>query len=154
MPKFPDAVTAERLFDAHLTHEAPLDVGAGPYGHRSIHIVTGGTFEGPRMRGTYLPGADWLLSSSGYGELDVRVTMKTDDGALIYLAYRGVLKVEPDVARRVFAGDDVDPAEYYFRTTPRFETGHETYGWLNSTVTVAYGYFGPSKVGYRVFAIK
>jgi hypothetical protein len=79
--------------------------------------------------------------------------MQTDDGALIYLSYRGVLKVDPAVAERVISGEDVDPASYYFRTTPRFETGHESYTWLNSLVCVAYGAFGPGMVSYRMFAI-
>jgi hypothetical protein len=57
--------------------------------------------------------------------------------------------------RRIFAGEAVDHTrEYYFRTAPRFETGHETYAWLNPLVTVGYGYFGPNKVGYRIFAVK
>jgi hypothetical protein len=117
--------------------------------------VKGGTFEGPKLRGTVRPGGgDWLLSFDGdYNELDVRASMQTDDGALIYLSYHGVLKVDAATIERVMTGTEVDPATYYFRTTPRFETGAEQYAWLNTLVTVAYGYFGPGKVGYRVFAI-
>ena len=156
MPLFPDSPSFEHLLDAHITLAPGVQVGAGPYGNRSIHIVTGGTFEGPRLRGKVHPGGgDWLLSSPSHHELDVRGTLETDDGALLYLAYHGVLRFTPEVGARVLAGVDVDPAnEYYFRTTPRFETGHEKYAWLNAIVTVGYGYFGPGKVGYRLFAVK
>ena len=151
---FPDEVRGEHLFDAHIDLQAPEAIGAGPYGQRSVHTVTGGTFEGQRMRGTFRPGGgDWLLSSSSHNELDVRTTIETDDGARIYVTYRGVLKVEPAVAAQVMAGAEVAGDAYYFRTAPRFETGDERYAWLNSTVCVAYGYFGAGKVGYRVFAV-
>jgi hypothetical protein len=156
MPNFPDAVSAEHLLDTHITLEAPQAIGATPFGQRSVFIVTGGTFEGQRLRGTVLPGGgDWLRSDSdGYNELDVRATIQTDDGALIHVHYNGVLKIDAAVAARVMKGDDVDPASFYFRTTPRFETGHERYAWLNTLVCVAYGSFGPGWVAYRIFAIK
>lgn len=156
MPPFPDALQAEMLFDAHITLAPPEAVGATPFGQRSVFSVTGGTFAGPRLRGTVLPGGgDWFLGlPNGAGELDVRVTFKTDDGALLYLAYHGILDVTPDVAGRVLGGEDVSLAEYYFRTAPRFETGHEAYAWLNKIICVGVGYFGAGKVGYRVFAVK
>jgi hypothetical protein len=151
---FPDAPVTEHLFDAHITLAPPEVIGPSPYGQRSVHLVTGGTFEGPKLRGTFRTGGgDWLLSPSSHNELDVRATMETDDGALIYLWYRGVLKVDREIAARVIAGDEVDPASYYFRTSPRFETGSERYAWLNTLVTVGYGYYGAGKVGYRVFAV-
>ena len=155
MPRFPDSLTSERLFDAHIDLETPERHGAAPFGRRSVHIVKGGMFEGPRLNGTFRAGGgDWLLSfAGGYNELDVRASMETADGALIYLSYHGVLKVDDDTIQRVMSGEDVDPASYYFRTTPRFETGDERYGWLNTLVTVGYGCFGPAKVSYRVFAI-
>jgi len=129
-------------------------VGAGPYGVRSIHTVTGGTFEGPKLRGTvHAGGGDWLLTSASHNELDVRATLETDDGALLYVTYRGVLKAEPAIMARVIGGEDVSPASYYFRTAPRFETGHGKYAWLNALVCVGYGRFGPGVVGYRIFAI-
>ena len=80
--------------------------------------------------------------------------METDDGALLLLTYRGVLTFTPEVAGKVLSGQEVDHTkEYYFRTTPRFETGSEKYAWLNALVCVAYGYFGAGKVGYRVFSL-
>jgi hypothetical protein len=153
--RFPDTVTAEHLCDVHVTLAPPENIGQGPYGHRSLHVVTGGTFDGPRLTGAVRPhGGDWLLTfpDGGYSELDVRATLETHDGALLYLSYHGVLRVDPGVAARVMAGQGSD-GDYYFRTTPRFETGHPAYAWLNSLVTVAYGRFGPQQVAYRIFAI-
>jgi hypothetical protein len=126
-----------------------------PFGQRSIHPVTGGTFEGPKLRGTVRAGGgDWLLSSAGgHNELDVRATLETDDGALIYLRYGGVLKVDQALVTRIIGGEDVDHASYYFRTQPRFETGHEKYAWLNALVCIGYGSFGPGWVRYRIFGI-
>lgn len=155
MTNLPDAASSEHLLDAHITVGDASPIGRTPFGRRSIVGVREGTFEGPKLRGVILPGGgDWLLTSDGgHNELDVRATLRTDDGALIYLRYNGVLKIDPAVAARVFAGEDVNAAEYYFRTAPRFETGHEAYAWLNDIVCVGYGQFGPNRVAYRIFAI-
>lgn len=120
MSVFPDSLTTEFLLDADIDLAPTQQIGATPLGTRSIYNVAGGTFEGPNLRGTFLPGgADWLLTlANGASELDVRATMQTDDGALIYITYRDVIDIAPDVAPRVFGGDTVDTSEYYFRTTP------------------------------------
>ena len=99
-----------------------LQLGVGPFGRRTIVDIKGGTFQGPKLRGTVLAGgADWLLSSGEHNELDVRLTMETDDGALLYVTYRGVLKGDAAVMARVLAGEPVSASEYYFRTAPRFD---------------------------------
>ena len=149
----PEAVSGEHLLDVQMTLALPEGIGAGPYGQRAIYPVTGGTFEGPKLRGNVRGGGDWLLGSASHNELDVRATFVTDDGAFIFVTYRGVLKVDAAVAARVLGGEKVSATEYYFRTAPRFETGHEKYAWLNSTVCIGYGWFGPNVVGYRIFAI-
>ncbi len=156
MVTLPGSLTTERLLDAHIQLADPEPVGDTPMGRRSIYIVKGGTFEGPKLRGTVRPGGgDWLLSfADNYNELDVRGTFETDDGAIIFIHYHGVLVVDPATAARVFAGEPVEPSAYYFRTTPRFETGHQKYAWLNTLVTVGYGWFGRNEVGYRIFAVK
>ena len=151
----PDSLAAELLLDVRFELAAPQAFGATPFGNRSTHIITGGSFEGPQLRGKALAGGgDWLLTlANGAGELDVRATLETYDGALIHMTYRGILDASPEVIARVFAGEDVDPADYYFRTAPRFETGAEKYDWLNKLVCVGVGQFGVQKVAYRVFAI-
>jgi len=156
MPDFPDTLETEVLFDADIGLLPPEDIGAAPYGRRLVFIVSGGSFDGPKLRGTYhAGGGDWYLAlANGAGELDVRATLETHDGALILMTYRGVLSAAPDVVERATSGADVSTREYYFRTAPRFETGDERYAWLNTTVCVAYGWFGPNRVGYRVFGIR
>ena len=144
----------EPLFDIHLTLGAVQEVGAMATGKRSIYIVEGGDFEGPKLKGRVLGGTDWVNWISGATQLlDVRLTLETDDGALIYMTYDGIIHAEPDVAARLKKGEDVDPGEIYFRTTPRFETGSEPYGWLNRLIAVGVGQETPTTVDYQVYAV-
>jgi hypothetical protein len=119
-----------------------LDVGAAPHGTRRIAPLDGGTFEGPRLRGTVLPGgsADWLLlRPDGVLELDFRATLQTDDGALISMKSFGLRHGPPEIIAALGRGETVDPSTYYFRTTPRFETAHPGYSFLNRLIAVATG---------------
>ncbi len=133
----------ELLFTMTADLEEGLDVGATPHGHRRIYYVTGGTFEGPKLKGEVLPGGgDWLLlRPDGSGELDVRATLRTDDGELIYTTYRGILRGAPD------------SPEFYFRSIPMYETGSEKYGWLNQIVAVGVGTLTPTGVSYSVYQV-
>ena len=120
----------------------PHNVGAVPYGTRRIAPISGGVFEGPRLRGVVLPGgsADWLLlRADGVLELDLRVTLRTDDGALVSMRSFGLRHGPPDVIAAIGRGEQVDPATYYFRTTPRFQTAYPAYGFLNRLIAVASG---------------
>jgi hypothetical protein len=89
-----------------------------------------------------LPGgsADWLLlRADGVLELDLRATLRTDDGGLIAMRSFGLRHGPPDVLEAMARGEAVDPATYYFRTTPRFETAHPACAFLNHLITVATG---------------
>ncbi len=138
-----------------MTYRAELkpavSIGQGPLGARQIFDVTGGTFEGPRLRGTILPsGGDWLqVGADGVGRLDVRATFLTDDGAHIYLQYVGIFDFSA-VADKLARGEATEFGEAYFMTAPRFETGDERYEWLNRVVAVAEGRSGRGWVEYRV----
>jgi len=121
---------------------APQNIGAVPLGTRGIAALTGGDFEGPRLRGVVLPAAsaDWLLlRSDGVLELDLRATLVTHDGARISLTSFGLRHGPPDVMAALGRGEPVDPARYYFRTTPRFQTAHPAYAFLNRLIAVASG---------------
>jgi hypothetical protein len=135
--------------------EEPQVIGATPKGIRMIYPVRGGTVRGNKINGEILAfGADWLLlRADGAGEIDARATIKTDDGESIYAWYRGILNVSPEVMARAQSNEDVDPSEYYFRTTPVFETGSERYGWLNRIICVGVGKIGAKKVSYKVYHI-
>ena len=106
-----------------------------------IAPITGGQFEGPRLRGRVLPGGgDWtLLRADGVLELDLRLTLETDDGALIHMTSFGYRHGPPEVLAALGRGESVDPASYYFRTTPRFETGDPRYAFLNRILAVSAG---------------
>jgi hypothetical protein len=127
-------------------------VGAVPHGTRATAPIPGGHFEGPRLRGRVLPGGgDWtLLRADGVLELDLRVTLETDDGALIHLTSFGLRHGPPEVIAALARGDDVDPSTYYFRTTPRFDTGHPKYAFLNRLLAVASGDRRPAGPIYTI----
>jgi len=148
-------VETEFLGEINADLEEPLALGPTPHGTRIIYNIKGGTFKGPKINGEILRGgADWfIMRSDGVGELDVRATLRTDDGALIYTYYRGILSIAPDVGERIQKGEAVDPTEYYFRTTPVFETASEKYAWLNSIISVGMGKVMPGSVYYKVYVI-
>jgi hypothetical protein len=145
----------EFLFEVSVDLEEAQPIGLTPHGNRQIVYVKGGTVEGPKIKGEVLPGGgDWfLIRPDGAAELDVRATLRTDDGHLIYSYYHGIIDASPEVFMRAVGGQAVDPSEYYFRTTPFYETGSEKYGWLNRIVAVGVGRIAAHWVGYSVYAV-
>jgi hypothetical protein len=132
---------------------APVQkLGAVPYGVRTFVPVTGGDFEGPRLRGRVLQGGgDWLLlRADGVLELDLRITLETDDHALIYMSFQGLRYGPPEVIAAFSRGEVVDPARYYFRTVPKFETSAESYAFLNRIVAVGVGETRPPGAVHRI----
>ncbi len=127
-------------------------IGRTPCGTRIIVPVTGGTFEGDRLRGRIVPGGgDWLLlRDDGVLELDLRITLETDDKVLIYLSFQGIRHGPADVIAALTRGEVVDPATYYFRTLPRFECAGEKYRFLNRIVTVGLGETRPDGAMHRI----
>jgi hypothetical protein len=133
-----------------------LDVGPVPCGTRRIAPLDGGTFEGPRLRGTVQPGgsADWLLLRlDGVLELDFRATLQTHDGGLISMKSFGLRHGPPEVIAALGRGETVDPSTYYFRTTARFETAHPQYSFLNSLIAVATGDRRPDGPLYTIHEV-
>ena len=143
----------EHLLTYHADLKPPADIGVGPIGSRRIFDVTGGTFEGPRLRGVILPsGGDWLITGNdGVGRLDVRATLNTDDGALIYVQYYGVVALGEAATAALARGEASAYGDSYFMTAPRMETGDPRYAWLNTIVCVAEGRSLPGAVEYRVY---
>ena len=128
------------LITLRLATAATQDVGATPHGTRVTFPITGGTFEGERLRGKVLGGDDWALRrADGVLELDLRATLETDDGALIHMTSFGLRHGPPEVIAALARGERVDPSTYYFRTTPRFETAHPKYAFLNRLIAVSSG---------------
>jgi Protein of unknown function (DUF3237) len=143
------------LFDIVIDLQPRLPFGDGPHGRRVLFGAAGGTFEGPKLRGEVMAnGGDWaLFRPDGVMTLDVRLTLRTHDDALIHMTYGGRLNMPPEL--RADINDPVkrgklDPARYYFRTNPLFETGAPNYTWLNDIVCIGEGYLVENGVAYRV----
>ncbi len=145
----------EFLMEYTITLNYPPPVNPdGPFGNRRIYTFTGGSFEGPELKGKVLPsGGDWLLrGADGIGRVDYRATLETGDGAQIYLQLYGIVRADPSRPAR----SEGEPAEYgdrYYMVTPRFETGDERYAWLNGLVCVGEGKPVSGGVAHRVFAV-
>lgn len=129
-------------------------IGQTPAGLRRIAPVTGGTFTGERLNGTVLGGADWVINRpDGVMVIDVRLTLKTDDGAMVYLTYQGRFLAEPQVMARFAKGALLDPSEYSLAISARFECGDERYRWLNDAVAVGTGEQTAAGPVYSIFQI-
>jgi hypothetical protein len=117
------------------------EVGNTAHGRRRIIPIVGGRFEGPAIKGTVEPGgADWqIIRTDNVAELDAHYTLKTEDGVFIYIINKGYRHGPAEVLQRLAKGDTVNPKEYYFRTTPVFETASEKYDYLNKYIYIASG---------------
>jgi len=134
----------------------PLNIGSVPHGTRRTAPLTGGTFEGPRLSGAIVPesSADWqLLRSDGVLEMDLRFTLRTDDGALISMSAFGLRHGPPDVIAAIGRGETVDASTYYFRTILRFETAHVSYSFLNGLIAVASADRQPEGPIYSIYEV-
>lgn len=140
------SVNSHHLLTLKLATAPVQAIGAVALGNRSVFPIIGGEFEGPRLRGKVLGGGgDWtLLRPDGVLELDLRITLQTDDGALIYMTFTGLRHGPADVIAAIGRGEGVDPAKYYFRTAPRFETASEKYSFLNRILAIGIGENKPS----------
>jgi hypothetical protein len=122
---------------------------------RVIAPLVSGVVKGQRINGTVVgPGADWLrVGMDGFGRVDVRLQVLTDDGASIYVSYTGLLEMNDAVTAATLGDGSTGFDDQYFRTTPILETGDERYGWVNTTLFAARGRIIESGVEYEVFRI-
>ena len=146
-------MTSRPLMRVEVVVPPPQKLGAVPQGTRVIAAIAGGTFEGPRLRGKVLPGGgDWtLLRPDGVLELDLRITLETDDGALISMSSFGLRHGPAEVLAALSRGESVDPSKYYFRTAPRFETSAPKYAFLNRVLAIA---SGDRRAGGPIYSIE
>lgn len=133
----------------------PIEKGGGPGGCWRIIPIIGGTVEGERFSGRILNlGADWQsIYDAGYAELDTRYVIETHDGAMIDIRNFGFRHGPPEVLAKLAAGEAVDPALYYMRTNPRFQTGDPRYRWLNHTMFIGTGERMANSVRVSVFEV-
>jgi Protein of unknown function (DUF3237) len=145
-----------RVFRLEATLGEPLDLGDIAHARRRIVPLTGGTFTGPELSGTLLPGssADWqIVLPDGTALGDIRYTLQTDDGALLYVQARGVRHGSADVLARLARGEDVDPSQYTFRTSTQIETAAPGLEWLNKGVFISVGARQRGGVIYETYLV-
>jgi Protein of unknown function (DUF3237) len=148
---------SQLLFDMQAEVRERYPIENTPRGTRVNVSVAGGTFAGPKLKGTILPGGgDFaLVRPDGVVEIDVRITLRTDDGQHIYMTYRGLNAQGAEYAQKIQRGEAVSATEFYFRTTPYFETSAAQYAWLNKIVAVGvWTHSDPGRsIAYRVYEI-
>jgi|MudIll2142460700_1097286.scaffolds.fasta_scaffold314499_1 hypothetical protein len=125
-------------------------------GKRRIIPITGGTFEGPGIKGKILNnGADWqIVRKDGVAVIDTRYLLQTDDGELVYLQTKGYRYGPPEILAKLSAGESVDPSLYYFRVTMQFETSAAKYDYLNRAIGIAFAMRLKDAVVYDAYLIK
>lgn len=138
MAEIVDSLPVEHLFTMRALLAAPVIVPGGPHGTRVLITVTGGSVTGDRVAGELIAGGDWVtMRENGVGRLDVRLTIRTDDDAVIYMEYTGLIG-----------------ADRVARTAPLFQTGDARYAWLNDVQAIAIGAPAPGEVTYEVYALR
>ena len=134
-----------------------LDVGSVAQGRRRIVPLTGGTFSGPTLAGTLLPGAsaDWqIILPDGTALGDVRLTLQTAQGDLLYVRSQGVRHGSAEVLARLGRGEVVDASEYVFRTSTQIETAASDLDWLNKGIFISVGGRQVGGVIYEVYLVE
>jgi muconolactone delta-isomerase len=134
----------------------PLDLGETAGGRRRVVPLTGGTFTGPGLSGTLVPGAsaDWqIIQADGTALADLRYSLQTEEGAGLYVQATGVRHGSDDVLARLSRGEDVDASEYTFRTITRIETAAPGLDWVNRGVFVSVGGRHRAGVTYETYLV-
>ena len=144
------------LFILLLAVQPAINVGNTPGVDRRVGVITGGRFEGERMRGVVLPGgSDWQAVRPGDAAwmLDVRIVLKTDDDATICMPYRGIRHGPKEVLDRIAKGEVVKATDYYLRISGFFETSAPKYAFLNGVIALGIGHRLPEGPVYQVFEV-
>jgi len=153
----PEVLTTVRTRPLFLLREQVpplLIVRQTPNAFRRIGLVQGGSFEGERLSGEVVSGNDWqTVRTDSCIKLDVRLVLKTTDGALIVMTYECLRAGKPEVIEKLDRGEDVDPASYYFRMNPMFETSSPKYDWMNRLIAVGIGHRLPDGPLYSIFEV-
>lgn len=149
------APALEFIFAARVTVGPPQELGDVGKGGRRIVPITGGDFSGPRLAGEVVPGgADWqVLRGDGVAELEARYTLRTDDGALIYVRNQALRHGPAEVMAALAAGRPVAASDYYFRGATFFETGAAKYAWLTRHIIICTGRREPARVLLQFYKV-
>ena len=131
-----------------------LVVGQAPNAFRRVGLVQGGSFEGERLSGQVVSGNDWQsVRPDSCIKLDVGLVLRTTGGALIVMTYQFLRAGPPAVVEKLDRGEEVDPATYYFRMSPMFETSAPKYDWMNRIIAIGTGYRRADGPIYSLFEV-
>ncbi len=147
--RFISTAPALRFAFAIRARVAPVqDLGQTARGHRRIVDILGGEVQGPRLTGEILPGgADWqIVRPDGTIEVVARYTIRSAQGALVYVQNDGLRVASPEILARMSKGELVPFDSYHFRTAPRFETGEPSLKWLERATFVGVAARTPDRV--------
>lgn len=139
-----------------LTVEAPHLPGKTYSGDRRVIRVSGGNISGSHLNAEVIPGGDdWItVREDGTIIQDVRILLESDQNDLIMMTYRGIRTGPREVLKKLDNNEEVNPADYYFRTVPVFETASRHYHWLNNRVFISTGVRLPGKVQYDLYLVE
>lgn len=150
------APALEYAFNATVTVAPPIEQGQADGGRKRFIPITGGSVAGPLLSGEVLAGGgDWqVIEDHGLTRIEARYFVKASDGTVIEITNPGVRVAEPAVIERLAKGEEVDPAAYYFRTTPRFTVTSGKHEWLRRSVFVARGVRKPDRVLIDFYVVR
>jgi Protein of unknown function (DUF3237) len=131
-----------------------LVIGQTPNAFRRVGLIQGGSFEGERLSGEVVSGNDWqAVGTDSCIKLDVRLVLKTTDGAFIVMTYQCLRAGPPSVMEKLDNGGPVDARSYYFRMSPMFETSAPKYDWMNRIIAIGTGHRMPDGPLYSIFEV-
>jgi muconolactone delta-isomerase len=144
------------VYRLEATIGPPLELGETAAGRRRVVPLTGGTFSGPEMSGSLVPGAsaDWqTILPDGTVLGDIRYTLQTDRAELLYVESRSIRHGSPDVLARLARGEEVDPSEYTFRASTRIETAAPDLDWLSKGIFISVAGRQAADVLYETYLV-
>jgi hypothetical protein len=151
-------IELEHVLTYRFSIRGPLGSTEGsPYGTRQYWEMTSGTLEGSGVSASIaMPGGDWYTASpDGFGRPDVRVQLRTADGALILMSYTGLVEQTDAFVDAASSDEPTGWDDQYMRFAVRFETGAEKYRWLNESLFVARGHLlGTTELEYEIYRVK
>ncbi len=154
-PAMREAPSLELVATLRINVDAPQEQGMIDGKRKRFIPITGGSMDGPRLKGEVLPGGgDWqAIHGDGLTEIFARYALRTDDGITIGITNPGVRVASAEVTRRIAAGEEVDPRDYYFRSTPVFDVTEGRYDWMRRKVFVGRGIRKPDHVLLEIFEV-
>lgn len=146
----------EYAFTVKVDVAPPVEMGPADGGRKRFIAITGGTFTGPALSGTVLPGGgDWqVIEEGGLTRLEARYFLKAADGKVIEVTNIGVRVATAEVTEKLAKGEAVDPSAYYFRTTPIFNVTAGKLDWMRRSTFIARGVRNPGEVLVDVYRVK